>query len=349
MPRSTLVRVTLVSLAASVAWLTSGVAAAQAGGASISVEVRGEIGLGLPEAGSTPALASALDQHLVRLRSSDPAVRLDATRALGELGDPAAIEPLTNTARTDPRPEIRGWALRSLGRIGTPEAIAVVRVVGQRDTDERVRSLAARILASAPAASTAPTAEAPPPAPVSIVEAQPAAPAPPPDPGWNQPAAAPPQAQVVPQPSPGDVGGEPVVVLMPQEVTDGRAHQLELRRQRRAGLGLRISGWITFGVTYFTSFMAGVGITMEDEDDGWPLMLPLVGPAVMGFRLMDEGENGVAALAIIWSVAEIAGFSMAIAGHVRRARARRSAPARQIAIVPAGPGDGPGLGLAATF
>lgn len=307
------------------------------------LEVRGELSIGTP-APAAPAAPASLDTQLQNLTSTDPAVRLEAARALGELGDPAAVGPLSQTARSDPRPEVRGWALRALHQIGTPEAIAAIRAQATADTDERVRTLATQLVASVePAAAPA---EQPGPAPA----APPAAPAPQVQPG----------AGVVVQPQ----GPQPVVY--PQEVGVGQVDYLTYRMQQRAGRGLRIAGWISFGVLYGASFIAAISISAYDgADEGWPLFLPVVGPYIMGGRLIadaeycdswgcydDEEQRGAGVAAIMVGLLETAGFAMLVAGYVRRARARRQGAAAQrtLAIVPGGPAaDGPGLSLAGTF
>jgi hypothetical protein len=346
------------------------------GGGLVEVQItRGAPG------GSSPAVA----EQIARLLDQDPTARLEAARALGELGDPVAVAPLARTARADPHPEIRGWALRALHQIGTPEAVDVIRDVGSRDADQRVQGLAERLLADvdgAPAPASAVGATNLPAAPVEADEPGVAADAgePAAEPGEGDAALEPAddgaapagaaspfglQASVVLGGPELGVGQEPQVVLMPEQIGGpgfaGAAvdhYQIsEARRQRRAGLGLRIAGWTMFGLTYFSSFMAGVAISQEDSDDGWPLMIPLVGPAIVGFRLFDEEEaTGLGVLAIVWSILEVAGLTMAVAGHVRRARARRqvlqvggSGPGRRVAVVPQGPAGSAGLSLAASF
>ncbi len=130
------------------------------------------------------------------------------------------------------------------------------------------------------------------------------------------------------------------------------------RRRSTPGRGLRIAGWIVFSVTYGLSLMSGIGISADGGiEEGWPLFLPLVGPAIIGSQLWAEDEEliGVGILSWIMSLAQIAGLAMAIVGHVRGSRAddeddeERAEPQRGLALVPGGPGGSPGLSLSAWF
>lgn len=328
---------------ASVIMIVASTAAAQGGGVSVEVNV-----------GS----ASPLDQQLRALSDPNPATRLDAARALGELGDTAAVAPLVRVARGDPRPEVRGWALRSLQQLGTPEALATIREVAESDTDERVRALGNQLAAAAPAAPVPASAPAEAAAPV------PAGPAP--APAVTQPAPAASATVVVQQP--GAVQGQAGGVVMPQQV-GGQPDFYTLRLQRRAGRGLRVGGWIVFGTTYFISLMAGIGMTASGEsDDGWPLFIPGVGPFITAARLLgdtscdgdvtcryDEDNDVGGAFSILAGLLQIGGIAMLAAGYARRARVMRQGVAserrrgRNVAFLPAGPGDGPGVSLAAVF
>ncbi len=309
---------------------------------SAAAQVEGEVSVEVSIGAAAPASqAAGLEVHVQNLSSIDAAARLEAARSLGELGDPQAIPALTRTAQSDPRPEVRGWALRSLYQIGTPEAVALVRAVGQTDADERVRALVAQLIATVEVAQE-PEAAVPSPAPT--VEAAPA----------QQPVAA-------AQPAPANTSvvvnstqaQEGQVVIVPQQAGygTGQADYLTLRRQRRAGRGLRIAGWITFGTMYFASFMAGIALS-DNEDNSYPLFIPLVGPAIVGTRLIreanddfySEGQKGAGVAAWLGSLVQIAGFSMLVAGYVRRARARRNGYAdtqprpRSVALIPTGNG-----------
>jgi hypothetical protein len=111
---------------------------------------------------------------------------------------------------------------------------------------------------------------------------------------------------------------------------------------------------------------------MESGEDGWPLFIPAIGPFIMAARLLGEDndcdpmyegdcddvddEAGVGgAFSILAGLMQVAGIAMLTAGYVRRSRARRlgvatdSPHSRQVALLPGGPGDGPGLSLAGTF
>jgi hypothetical protein len=127
------------------------------------------------------------------------------------------------------------------------------------------------------------------------------------------------------------------------------------RRQRRPGHGLRVGGWIVLGSSYGISMIMGmVGMLMEPELM-WPMLLPIVGPAVSGTLLIQEGWDELIVLGIIgWvmSAAQIAGLTMAIVGHVRgrRAREEETASRRSIALTPmAGPNGLVGLSAVGSF
>jgi MFS family permease len=252
----------------------------------------------------------------------------------------AAIGPLTNTARSDPRPEVRGWAMRSLSEFGTPEAVEVLRVASQSDADQRVRSLAGQLLASHGVAA-APPPVAPPPV---AVPAQPV-PAQPPAPGVvvQQPV---PQAQIAVPPQ--SLGPDPMAI----------------RQARRVGRGFRLAGWLTFGTTYVLSLS-----TMAfGEEYTIPAFVPLIGPLISGALLLSnsyvcdwdmcyesDDMRTIGGLSIFLSIAQITGFTLAMVGHGRRRRARRallmggSSRERHIAVMPTSSRDGVGLAVSGMF
>jgi hypothetical protein len=264
----------------------------------------------------TAAEEAGVEQQIQALTALDPIERADAAQALGEAGDPSAVPALLQTLRSDPVAEVRGWAVRALHQIGTPEATAAVSGAARGDADERVRSLASRLS--------------------------------------GVPAAVPSAFDGAPQPQ------AQLQTYTPYPETYGIQGQSPYRhsgRARRPGFGLRLAGWITFGVTYGMSFLAAVGVTIADAEEGWPLFLPLVGPAIVGTQVWADDEDlaGVGILTWVISLAQIAGFTMALIGHVRRSRARNneepepSRSARGLTLVASGPGGTPGLGLAGWF
>lgn len=126
------------------------------------------------------------------------------------------------------------------------------------------------------------------------------------------------------------------------------------RRQRRPGHGLRVGGWILLGSGYGLSLMMGmIGMIIEPEIM-WPMLLPLVGPAVSGTIVLVDGYEEEMVLGIMgWlmSAVQIAGLTMAIVGHVRGRRARENeASRRTFAITPvAGPNGMMGLSAIGSF
>jgi HEAT repeat protein len=75
---------------------------------------------------ATEALAllkpQSASEPLLGLVNHDPdtAVRQDAIRALGEIGDPRSVEPLLNAMN---QPSLKTHAITALGRIGNPQAV----------------------------------------------------------------------------------------------------------------------------------------------------------------------------------------------------------------------------------
>lgn len=346
------VRHVQLSVATAVLIIASAAAAQGEGGASLEVTV------------GSPGGASSFEQNVQSLASTDPAARLAAARALGELGDARAVGPLSQTARSDPRPEVRGWALRSLQQLGTPEAVAVVREVAQADADERVRALAAQLASSAPAAPPAASAA---PAPAATPAPPPPAAAPAPAAAGQQgPASA--SATVVVQAQPG-APGQPAVSPQPMGQPAQHVDPYTMMRQRRAGRGLRIGGWVTFGTFYFISFMAGIGVSATDgADEGWPLLVPGIGPFIMGARLIsdaercdfdvcyeDSAQNAAGVVSILAGLIQVGGIAMLTAGYVRRSRVARRGYSnerrrpRRFAVLPGGPGDSVGMNVSGTF
>ena len=69
-------------------------------------------------------------------------------RALGEIGDRRAVEPLINVLQVkDEETSTLGIAARSLGEIGDPQAVdALAKILKDNDDDNRIRGIAARSL-----------------------------------------------------------------------------------------------------------------------------------------------------------------------------------------------------------
>ncbi|MBL8058776.1 MAG: HEAT repeat domain-containing protein [Anaerolineales bacterium] len=68
------------------------------------------------DARAVPFLIQGLTCHDAELRG-------DAAEALGEMGDPRAVEPLIQTMRMDGQPAPRWKAMTALGRLGDPRAV----------------------------------------------------------------------------------------------------------------------------------------------------------------------------------------------------------------------------------
>ncbi len=90
---------------------------------------------------ATPALSAALNDQTTQVRRS-------AAQALGDLGDPQALQPLLDAASRDEDAEVRMFALRSLGLLGDLRAFEplISRLVDQQETP-KVRGMAAEALA----------------------------------------------------------------------------------------------------------------------------------------------------------------------------------------------------------
>ena len=90
---------------------------------------------------ATAALGSlgtaAIDELLRELPTRNRAVKLGIIEALGEIGDPRAVEPLIRFLR-DPSVEVRWETALALGEIGDPRATAPL-LAGLRDPDRYVR------------------------------------------------------------------------------------------------------------------------------------------------------------------------------------------------------------------
>ena len=102
---------------------------------------------------AVPALVAALED-------SEAHVREEVTRALGRLGDPAALEPLLHALRADPGDHVREAAATAVGTLGgaDPRAVHALRAACD-DRHVMVRRAAAEAL-DAPRA-TFPAAPAP--------------------------------------------------------------------------------------------------------------------------------------------------------------------------------------------
>lgn len=263
-----------------------------------------------------------LETYVRSLSSPDENQRIEAVLGLGELGQPAAIQPLSETVRSDPLPEVRQWALHSLAQIGTAEAIEVIRTAIEQDADPRVRAFAAhRLTELAVAVHNASSTPLEPPevddepraeATATIVV--------------NSPIV---QQQNVNAP----VVQQNIATAMP-DVSLG-----VVQERSRAGRGLIASGWSIFGVSYAASFSALI------EDDFGAVAVPIVGPMVAGAILLADSwcdEDIIFGVtSIVTSLIQTAGLTMAIVGHVRRRRAQQQS--RGFAVTPTG------LGVAGIF
>lgn len=223
------------------------------------------------------------------LNSTDASQRINAIRRLGELRATEAVQRLSQLIHTDPDPAIRGWCIRSLNIIATPEAIEAIRYAGQNDPDPRVRELALGIVSNLSNQQTVTQS--------NNQQVQPVNPTP----------------QVVTQtPQPVD---NVTVVNTP---TTPIVTVTQPTRQRPRGRGLIIGGWSTFGATYGIAIFTG---SFALSYWGWKLFIPFLGPILMGATELDlDSDDGPEITAMfwltIWSLAQVAGISMAIAGHV---------------------------------
>lgn len=272
---------------------------------------------------------AALEELVTQLESTDPAHRIAAAQALARHGV-AAAPYLISALQRDPIPEVRGWAARSLASMGTPEAAAALESAARADTDERVRQLASESL-SPP--STQPQMQNP------VPEAQATAPAP-------------------------EATATVSLQLQAAPPTQESTTDLLVQRRTRGARIMLIVGWAALGGFYGTSLLAGGMMMDDDPDEAWWLFVPLIGPAVYGTKFMGYADDAwifgpivylVGVFFWIETLAQIGALSLAIAGHVRRARlsqVREQAAARQrrrpISFAFVGPA-GPGLTLAGRF
>jgi hypothetical protein len=75
---------------------------------------------------------------LVRaLGHKDPAIQYQAVEALGDLGDPAAVEPLAEALRGDEYSGVRWKAAEALAKIGTPAVDTLIEALEDPDDDVR--------------------------------------------------------------------------------------------------------------------------------------------------------------------------------------------------------------------
>ena len=88
---------------------------------------------------------AAVPPLLAALRDPHFGIREEATRALGRIGDVAAVPPLLQFALHDPEEEVRAAAAEALGRLGEPRAIPTLRA-SLRDRSHTVRLAAAGAL-----------------------------------------------------------------------------------------------------------------------------------------------------------------------------------------------------------
>jgi hypothetical protein len=91
--------------------------------------------------------AKAVPLLLGALNDQDPRIRSAAAEALGEVGDPSAIEALGNALAKDSDSDVRESAAEALGELGSPNAVQVLRT-GLKDGDEDVREAVVDALAA---------------------------------------------------------------------------------------------------------------------------------------------------------------------------------------------------------
>ncbi len=80
---------------------------------------------------------------IASLGDTDPEVRNAAAQALGNLGDPRAVEALMRALRSDSDAGVRAMAAWALGEIEDPRAVPALGEALRRDQDAHVREMAA--------------------------------------------------------------------------------------------------------------------------------------------------------------------------------------------------------------
>jgi hypothetical protein len=155
-------------------------------------------------------------------------------------------------------------------------------------------------------------APAPEPEPVVVVQPAPAPePAPAPAPGWEQPQPAP-AAQPVPPPP----------VYQPQPYAQPVPPPYKPYNRNR-GLGLVISGFSIFGISYLITAASGtIAIDAGSPEIGRPLLIPGVGPFIAASRVPSATLGfGLGFTGVI----QLAGLAMGTSGAVMLGNARRKA------------------------
>lgn len=212
-----------------------------------------------------------------QLNSTNVSNRVNAIKRLGELNASQTVPRLTELLKSDPNIDVRGWILRTLNRIGSAEAIEAITYCSQNDPDQRVRQLASNLLVTRSNQQTLNT---------QSVNTQP--------------------SQTLSQTT------QPTIIVE------------QPRRHKKRGFGLMIGGWSTFGGTFGAALITGSELMMT-EDVAWELMIPFVGPILLGANNLDfdneysdDDDIQIAAMfwLTIWSLAQVAGVTMAIIGHV---------------------------------
>lgn len=94
---------------------------------------------------AVPAVADEVDDLILDLKYGSDVVRRDATVALGEMGDPRAIDPLIEALKDDDHWRVRGNAAWALGKIGDVGAVDSL-IEGLKDENSAVRYEAAGAL-----------------------------------------------------------------------------------------------------------------------------------------------------------------------------------------------------------
>ena len=83
---------------------------------------------------------------LTVVMNTDYEVRKSAAKALGEIGDARAVEPLISALLRDSNEIVRGAAATALGEIGDARAVKPLTTASETDSDLFVQSLAVRAL-----------------------------------------------------------------------------------------------------------------------------------------------------------------------------------------------------------
>lgn len=251
---------------------------------------------------------------VARLGSPSTEERVEAIRALAELGDPAAAPDLAHALEADPSPEARGWAARALVAVARDDAAPALARAAEEDPDPRVQSLCRRLAGLPEPAAGAPAQAAP--------------------------AAPPAAADLAASEGPARLGAPSTT---PPEIA----------RSPRRGRSLLFGGAITLGLSYGFAFLGGLLVGASEEPAALYMMIPVAGPVLMAYLGNDDGDE-VRAVLWVWAAVEVVGAALTLAGYLVGLLADRPPPPRPrrapiVEILPAGPAGSAGLSAVGRF